>query len=57
MWQARPLQDHVWLKSRSFAVIPASQWPGAGSTGDHDMDEVEARCVAFDAASREPEAA
>lgn len=42
-WQARPKQDHIWLKSSGFAVIQASQWPGLGSFGDHSMDVVQAR--------------
>ncbi|GAB7525301.1 hypothetical protein [Paraburkholderia sp. 2C] len=48
-WQSRPLQDHVWLKSVRFSVIPAAQWPGAGSMGDHDMDDVEACCAKIEA--------
>jgi hypothetical protein len=42
-WQARPKQDHIWLKSSGFAIIPPSQWPGLGSFGDHSMDLVQAR--------------
>lgn len=43
-WQARPQQDHVWLKDSGFVVIPASQWPGMGRFADHGIDLVQARC-------------
>ncbi len=43
-WQARPQQDHVWLKDVGYAVIPASQWPGMGRFADHSIDLVQARC-------------
>lgn len=55
-WQSRPQQDHVWLKSSGFAVVPANQWPGAGSFGDHDIDLVLARCEKIAAASVKPAA-
>jgi hypothetical protein len=55
-WQARPQQDHTWLKSSGFSVIPASQWPGGGSFGDHSMDVVQARCEALAAAPLKPAA-
>lgn len=42
-WQARPKQDHIWLKSSGFAIIPPNQWPGGGSFSDHSMDVVQAR--------------
>jgi hypothetical protein len=54
-WQARPKQNHVWLKSSGFSVIPASQWPGLGSFGDHSMDVVQARVEKI--ASMQPQAA
>ncbi|MFD1557179.1 hypothetical protein ACFSHT_16375 [Paraburkholderia silviterrae] len=43
-WQARPHQDHIWLKDVGYAVIPAGQWPGMGGFGDHSIDLVQARC-------------
>jgi hypothetical protein len=46
-WQARPQQDHVWLKSSGFGMIPASQWPGAGSFADHSIDLVQSRIMAI----------
>ncbi|CAB3784173.1 hypothetical protein [Pararobbsia alpina] len=49
-WQARPQQDHVWLQSAGFEVIPVKQWPGAGSFSDHDMGMVQARCEKIAAA-------
>lgn len=55
-WQARPKQDHVWLKSVGFSVIPASQWPGLGSFGDHSMDVVQTRCEKIAAAPMKPAA-
>jgi hypothetical protein len=55
-WQARPQQDHIWLTTAGFAVIPASQWPGAGSFADHGMDVVQARCEALAAAPLKPAA-
>lgn len=42
-WQARPTQDHVWIQSVGFSVIPWKKWPGAGSFSDHSCDEVQAR--------------
>jgi hypothetical protein len=43
-WQARPQQDHVWLKDSGFAIIPVAKWPGGGSFGDHGTDLVQTRC-------------
>lgn len=50
-WQARPKQDHIWLRSSGFAVIPANQWPGLGSFSDHSMDVVQARVEKIAAAA------
>lgn len=50
-WQARPRQDHIWLKSFGFSVIPANQWPGLGSFADHSMDLVQARIEKIAASS------
>jgi hypothetical protein len=50
-WQARPRQDHIWLKSSGFSIIPAGQWPGLGSFSDHSMDVVQARIEKIAAAS------
>lgn len=55
-WQARPQQDHVWLEDSGFAVIPASQWPGAGSFADHGIDLVQARCEKIAVAAVKPAA-
>jgi hypothetical protein len=55
-WQARPRQDHVWLKDQGFVVIPAQKWPGAGSFGDHDIDRVLARCERIAASAVKPAA-
>jgi hypothetical protein len=55
-WQARPQQDHIWLKSVGFSVIPASQWPGLGSFGDHSMDVVQARIEKLAATDVKPAA-
>ncbi|PVX61211.1 hypothetical protein [Paraburkholderia unamae] len=54
LWQARPQQDHIWLKSSGFATIPASQWPGLGSFADHDIDLVQARCEKIAAGEATP---
>jgi hypothetical protein len=50
---ARPLPAHVWLKddAGTFAVIPASQWPGGEDPADHDMARVMARCEGIAAAA------
>lgn len=56
LWQSRPKQDHVWLKDVGFAVIPSSQWAGAGSFDDHSIDLVQARVEAIAAASVKPAA-
>jgi len=56
VWDGRPRQDHVWLKSQGFAMIPASQWPGLGSFADHSIDLVQARVEAIAAASVKPAA-
>lgn len=50
-WQARPQQDHVWLESIGFQIIPASQWPGGGSFGDHSMNLVQSRIEAIAASA------
>jgi hypothetical protein len=55
-WQARPHQDHVWLKSMGFSVIPADRWPGAGSFADHGIDVVQARCEVLAASPLKPAA-
>lgn len=55
-WQSRPQQDHVWLKSSGFSMIPASQWPGLGSFADHGIDLVQSRVEAIAAASVKPAA-
>jgi len=56
-WQARPPVDHIWLKDNgSFAIIPASQWPGGLKFGDHDIGLVCQRLEAIAAASVKPAA-
>jgi hypothetical protein len=55
-WTGRPLQDHLWLKSFGFSMISASQWPGLGRFGDHDMDLVQARMEALVVAPLKPAA-
>lgn len=46
-WQGRPQQDHYWLQSTGFKVIPASRWPGLGSFADHGIDLVQSRVLSI----------
>jgi hypothetical protein len=55
-WKGRPLQDHLWLKSVGYSLIPAAQWPGLGSFGDHDMGVVQSRMEAIAVAPLKPAA-